>query len=122
MNFTFLFPLAQAASEAAPAAGTAPQNPLSMTILWMVVLFGILWFVMIRPQQTEQKRRQQMWDGLKVYDKVITVGGIHGVITQITPDEGTLVLRIDESANIKIRLEISCIAAVLSEPKEEEKK
>ena len=93
-----------------------------MMILWMVVLFGILWFVMIRPQQTEQKRRQQMWDGLKVYDKVITVGGIHGVITQITPDEGTLVLRIDESANIKIRLEISCIAAVLSEPKEEEKK
>ncbi|MBP3692919.1 MAG: preprotein translocase subunit YajC [Thermoguttaceae bacterium] len=122
MNFTFLFPLAQAASEAAPAAGTAPQNPLSMTILWMVVLFGILWFVMIRPQQTEQKRRQQMWDGLKVYDKVMTVGGIHGVITQITPKEGTLVLRIDESANIKIRLEISCIAAVLSEPKEEEKK
>ena len=122
MNFMDLFPLAQAAADAAPAAGAAPQNSLTMTILWMVVLFGILWFVMIRPQQSEQKRRQQMWDGLKVYDKVITVGGIHGVITQILPEEGTLVLRIDESANIKIRLEISCIAAVLSEPKDEEKK
>ena len=44
----------------------------------------------------------------------MTAGGIHGVVTQINKDEGTLILRIDESNNTKIKLEISCVAIVES--------
>ncbi|MDO4630178.1 MAG: preprotein translocase subunit YajC [Planctomycetia bacterium] len=111
MNFTtFLF--AQASAPAEGATAPDPTTQIVQMIFWMAILFGFLWFIMIRPQQREQRRRQEMWDGIKIYDKVITNGGVHGVVTQITPEEGTLILRIDENANVKIKLEISCVALV----------
>ena len=116
MTLIELLPLAQTEG----ASGAAAANPLMNMIVWMAILFGFLWFFMIRPQQREQRRRQEMWDGIKVYDKVVTVGGIHGVVTQMNQDEGTLVMRIDESANVKIRVEISCIALVNSGDKKPE--
>lgn len=111
MNFT-TFLLAQASAPAEGAAAPDPTTQIVQMIFWMAILFGFLWFIMIRPQQREQRRRQEMWDGIKIYDKVITNGGVHGVVTQITPEEGTLILRIDENANVKIKLEISCVALV----------
>ncbi len=111
MNFT-TFLLAQASAPAEGATAPDPTTQIVQMIFWMAILFGFLWFIMIRPQQREQRRRQEMWDGIKIYDKVITNGGVHGVVTQITPDEGTLILRIDDNANVKIKLEISCVALV----------
>lgn len=105
--------LAQA-SDAAGAGMPSAQNPLMQMILWLVIIFGFMWFFMILPQQRERRQRQQMWDSIKVYDKIVTAGGIHGVVTQINKDEGTLILRIDESNNTKIKLEISCVAIVES--------
>lgn len=116
----FLVGQAENAAETGSAAGGAA--PIMNMVLWMVILFGFLWFFMIRPQQNDQKRRQKMWDELKVYDKILTVGGMYGVITQINAEEGTLILRIDETANVKVRLEISCVAAVVSDSKVEKEK
>lgn len=116
MIFSSLLLLAETV-PAAPESGAAAGgiSPILNMVVWMAILFGFLWFFMIRPQQNAQRQRQTMWDGLKVFDKVITNGGVHGVITQMNPEEGTLVLRVDESANVKIKLEISCVAVVLSE-------
>ncbi len=113
MNLTFIL-LAQtsAPAEATVTAAPTPTMQIVQMIFWMAILFGFLWFIMIRPQQREQRRRQEMWDGIKIYDKVITNGGVHGVVTQITPEEETLILRVDDSANVKIKLEISCVALV----------
>lgn len=127
MTLIELLLLAQTEGAAPGAAvasgGGEPMGGLVNMIVWMAILFGFLWFFMIRPQQREQRRRQEMWDGIKVYDKVVTVGGVHGVVTQINPDEGTLLLRVDESANVKLRLEISCVAIVENgEKKTEESK
>lgn len=119
MTFMNLLLLAQ--TEGAPAAQSAPQNGMLSMVLWLVFLFGFLWFFMIRPQQNEQRRRQAMWDGIKVYDKIVTVGGIHGVVTAMNQDEGTLTLRIDESDNVKVKLEISCVAMVISEKDDAQK-
>ena len=105
--------LAQA-TDTAGAGAPSGQNPLMQMILWLVIIFGFMWFFMILPQQRERRQRQQMWDSIKVYDKIVTAGGIHGVVTQINKDEGTLILRIDESNNTKIKLEISCVAIVES--------
>ncbi|MBQ9455785.1 MAG: preprotein translocase subunit YajC [Thermoguttaceae bacterium] len=105
--------LAQA-SDASSTAAPASQNQLLQLILWLVIIFAFMWFFMILPQQRERRQRQQMWDSIKVYDKVVTAGGIHGVVTQINKDDGTLTLRIDESNNTKIKLEISCVAIVES--------
>ena len=104
-------------AQASDAGGTgtpSTQNQFFQMILWLIIIFGFMWFFIVRPQQNERRQRQLMWDSIKVYDKIVTAGGIHGVVTQINKDEGTLLLRIDESNNTKIKLEISCVAFVES--------
>lgn len=57
------------------------------TILYLVVILGIFWFFLIRPQQQQAKKRAEMLTSLKVDDKIVTIGGICGVIKQLTDDK-----------------------------------
>ncbi len=58
---------------------------------WPFVLMALIFYFMLyRPQKKEQSKRQTMLDGLKRGNKVITVGGMHGVITNITDTKVTL--------------------------------
>lgn len=59
-------------------------------VVMMVVLFAIMYFMIIRPQKKREKLTQQMLAALTVGDKLVTIGGIQGKITQIKDD--TLVL------------------------------
>ncbi len=68
-------------------------------ILWMVVIFAIFYFILIRPQQQQQKKRREMLGALQKGDRVVTIGGIHGVIKEIRED--TLTLRVADNVNIK---------------------
>ena len=87
-----------------------------LNFMFMVFLvLVVMWFLLIRPQQREQKNRQAMWDSLRKLDKIVTVGGIHGVVTDIDRDKNTLTLRVDEDKNIKITIWISCVGQVLSD-------
>ncbi|MBS4024095.1 MAG: preprotein translocase subunit YajC [Clostridia bacterium] len=60
---------------------------ISGAILYLVVFFAIIYFLMIRPQQKHQKKRKELLENIKVNDKVITIGGIHGTITKIEEDK-----------------------------------
>lgn len=77
------------------AGGDAFGSPLSMNILLMVVIFAIFYFLIIRPQQQEAKRLKAMLSALKKGDKVITVGGIYGVIVDLKDD--TVILDLGDS-------------------------
>ncbi len=55
-------------------------------IIYVVALFALLYFLMIRPQKKRQNARNDMLRGLKINDRVITVGGITGYIRQLTDD------------------------------------
>ena len=57
-------------------------------------MFAIFYFLLIRPQQRKQKQRGAMLNALKKGDKVITVGGLHGTIAEITDD--TIVLKVND--------------------------
>lgn len=57
---------------------------LGFAIVWMVVLFGIMYFLMIRPQKKEQKRLQAMLNDMEVGDSVVTTGGFYGVVIDMT--------------------------------------
>ncbi len=83
MNFISL--LAQAGGAAAGASGTAQQNPMSMVIM-MVALFGVMYFVMIRPQKKKQKEEQTMRDSIQVGDEITTIGGIMGRVVTVKDD------------------------------------
>jgi len=81
---------AGAPDGAAPAAASQ-SSPLFM-ILMMVGVFAFMWFVMIRPQKKEEKRRKEMIEATKRGDKVVTIGGAHGTVEAV--GEGTIDVRL----------------------------
>lgn len=68
--------------------------------LSIIVVFVIFYFLLIRPQQIQQKKRREMLASLKKGDRVISIGGIYGMIKEIKDD--IVVLRIADNVNIKI--------------------
>ena len=53
-------------------------------IVWIVLLFGLMWFLMIRPQKKEQKRITAMLADMAVGDAIVTTSGFYGVVIDIT--------------------------------------
>ena len=80
-------------------------------ILMMVAVFGIMYFMMIRPQQKRQKEIQKMRESMKVGDKVVTAGGIHGKIKEI--NDSSFLIEIAE--NVKIRVDKASVFASSSD-------
>jgi preprotein translocase subunit YajC len=75
------------------------NNPF-VTIIWFAVLLAIFYFILIRPQQKAMKEHQKLISELKKGDKVITRGGIYGVIKAIGDDN--VILQVDENVMIKV--------------------
>jgi len=69
------------------------------SFLPIILLFVIFYFLLIRPQQQQQKKRKEMLAGLQKGDKVVTIGGIHGVIKDIKEDE--LTIQVTDSVQLK---------------------
>lgn len=65
----------------------------------LILLFVIFYFLLIRPQQKQQKQRKEMLSNLKKGDRVVTIGGMHGVIKEI--DETMISLRVADNLNLK---------------------
>jgi preprotein translocase subunit YajC len=76
------------------------------------VVLGIFWFVMSRDQRKKKGQRQQMLANLKKGDKVLTIGGAVGTIVGIKDTE--VVVKVDESSNVKITFLRSAIDRVVS--------
>ncbi|MTI61317.1 MAG: preprotein translocase subunit YajC [Firmicutes bacterium] len=69
-----------------------------VSILPFVVIFGVFWFFLIRPQQKKQKEHQAMVNNLQPGDNIITIGGIKGKIVKIKDDN----IRLRVSSNVDI--------------------
>ncbi len=69
-------------------------------MILLLVIFVIFYFVLIRPQQKQQKEYKDMLGSLKKNDQVVTVGGVHGTIVNMK--EKTLVIRVDDSTRLEI--------------------
>ena len=82
------------------------QGSGGMTMIFMMVaIFAVMYFFMIRPQQKKQKQIAQMRNSLQKGDKIITAGGIYGVIVEIK--ENYVLVEIDK--DVKIRIDRSTI-------------
>jgi len=64
----------------------------------LILMFVVLYFLLIRPQQKRQKTRNLMLSNLKKGDKVVTIGGLHGSIVEITDD--VVVLRVNDTTKL----------------------
>lgn len=87
------------------------SNSQMISLLYIVGLFAILYFLMIRPQQQRQKKHQEMIKNLKPDDRVITIGGIYGTIVKLK--ESSLVLKVAD--NVRIEVLQSAVSRVISE-------
>ena len=67
--------------------------------LMMVLMFGILYFFMIRPQQKKAKDQKKFTEEIKKGDYVVTIGGVHGRIAEIEDD--TFIVEVERGARIK---------------------
>ena len=83
---------------------------LGFTIVWMVVLFGIMYFLMIRPQKKEQKRLQAMLNDMEVGDSVVTTGGFYGVVIDMTDED--VIVEFGNNKNCRIPMRKQAIAEV----------
>lgn len=90
MNFNWIS-LAAEQPQANPAGGGI------MMIVWLVVMFAIMYFVIIRPQRKKTKEEKQMRENLQVGDEIITIGGIYGRVISLKEDTIVIESKSDHS-------------------------
>jgi len=83
-----------------PSAGGGGGQSAIMNLVPLVFMFGIFYFLLIRPQQKKAKEHRALIDALKKGDMVVTAAGIHGKVTSV--DENIVTLEIAPGVNIKI--------------------
>ncbi len=98
-----------------PFLQTVPPGAASGSLLMTVLPFGLIilifYFFIIRPQNKKQKETEKMIAALKKGDKVVTIGGIHGVVS--STKEQTVIVKVDDGA--KIEFNRTAIASVVTD-------
>ena len=69
-------------------------------VVFLALIFGMFYFLMIRPQRRKQKAHEELMYGLRIGDKVVTSGGIYGKIKSIS--EESIVLEVESGAAIRV--------------------
>jgi preprotein translocase subunit YajC len=92
-------------------AAKSSSGSMISTIVMFGLIFVIFYFLIIRPQNKKQKEAQKMLEAIKKGDKVVTIGGIHGVVYAIK-EGGTVVVKVDDDC--KLEFTKSAIASVLN--------
>ena len=99
-------------------AAAAPQEGwggafMPMLTLFLPLLLAFYLLVML-PQRKEQSKRAAMLANLKKNDRVVTVGGIYGVVANVHREADEVTLKVDESTNTKLRVTLSSIVRVVA--------
>jgi preprotein translocase subunit YajC len=99
--------LAQAEEPAAPG--------LSSMLLPLIAIMVFFYFLILKPQKNKEQALRDLVANLKEKDRVVTIGGIHGVVTNVQRDRDEVTVRVDEATGTKIRVSASAIARVVTD-------
>lgn len=80
-------------------AGTTANSSWSMWVM-LILIFVVMWFFMIRPQRKQQKELEKFRNSLKRGDKVVTIGGIYGVVDEVK--ERQVIIKVDGDTKLKV--------------------
>lgn len=94
------------AQNAADASGLG-------SLLYLVPIPFLFYFLIWRPQQQQEKKRKALIDALKKNEKIVTAGGIYGTVVSVDPAGDKLVLRIDDDKGVKMTISRSSVMRVL---------
>jgi preprotein translocase subunit YajC len=104
------------ADDAAPEQAPPPSlfSPQMLLTMWLPI--GLLfYFFLIRPQNKERSKQANMLRQLKENDRVVTVGGIYGVVTNVHREADEVTIRVDEKNNTRLRVTLGAISRVLAD-------
>lgn len=94
-----------------------PPGPLDSLLgggfLPLILMIGVFWWIMMRGGRKQRKQTEDMLKSMKRNDRVQTIGGIIGTIVDVREQE--VVLKVDETSNVKIRFNRSAIKEVLQD-------
>ena len=93
----------------APATVPSPGDQIMHQIPFFIFFGVIFYFLLIRPQQKQRREQQKLIDSLRTGDKVVTSGGIHGLITNVK--DRTVLLKVAD--NVKIEIDRASVATVV---------
>jgi preprotein translocase subunit YajC len=107
---------AEVSAAEAPAADPARDAPGLTSFLPAVVGALVLYyFLIIRPDRRKQVTQKSQLDALKKNDRVVTIGGIHGVVMNVNRDADEVTLKVDEATNTKIRVTFAAISRIVGD-------
>ena len=87
-------------------AQDAPQSSPFSTLILIPIMLVIMYFIVIRPQRNEEKRRKEMIESLKKGDSVVTSSGIHGKVVEFKEDNKIVILNLGKDSNVVFNSEV----------------
>ena len=109
----------------AAQTGTSTTGGIIYMVVWLAVIFGFMYFIMIRPQKKEQKEKAAMMAELEVGDTILTTSGFYGTVIDIADD--MVIVEFGNNKNCRIPMQKAAIVAIekpedAAKDAEEEKK
>ena len=101
----------------AQAAGAA-QPGLFESMMPLVLIFGVFYFLLIRPQQKKQKAHKETINSIRRGDKIVTGGGILGTVVKVISDGE---LKVEIADGVKVRVDRGLVSAVIAKPEPADK-
>ncbi len=95
-------------------AAPSPFGPLG-TLFPFIMIAVLFYFMMIRPERKKRADAVAMLENMKKNDRVVTIGGIHGVVVNVQKDSEDVTLRIDDSTNTRMRVLRSAISRIIND-------
>ncbi|MBS1257340.1 MAG: hypothetical protein MAG551_00382 [Candidatus Scalindua arabica] len=100
------------------AAPAGNQNPMMSFLPLLIIMFAIMYFLIIRPQKQKEKKRLELISNVRKQDKIVTTGGVHGVVASVKENE--VIVRVDDAKDVKIKIDKNAITSVTAPRDEKE--
>ena len=101
--------ISQAFAQAAPAAAASSTESTLFSMLPLVLMFVVLYFIMIRPQMKRQKEHKAMIEAIAKGDEVVTAGGMLGKVNKL----GESYVALEVAGNVEVQVQRTAITQVL---------
>lgn len=108
ISFFSVFALASPVLAQTPQGGGSPGGLFGNPMIFMVLMFVLMYFILIRPQRQRQKQHEELIRNVKAGDHVVTSGGVHGIIASLK--DKTVMVRIAD--NVRVELDRAAIASI----------
>jgi preprotein translocase subunit YajC len=102
--------------------GGKVASPFGSMLPFFAIIMVLFWLIVIRPQKSKERDFKTMLANLKKNDRVVTIGGIHGVVTNVQKEIDRVTIRVDESTGTTLRVGLNAIGRVVTDETEEAEK